>query len=84
MERIAHVAKSFAEADDWDVAQNRAMSPEERVEAASILKKRLYPEAEDVRECLRDPSKPLYFRKIIRNSSGTSVITECDTSWSGA
>ncbi|MCE7870743.1 hypothetical protein DYH09_10225 [bacterium CPR1] len=79
MEKIVHLARSFEEADDWDIRQCLEMTPEERMEAARILKARLYPEAEDVRDCLRDPSKPLIFRKMLRNSSGCSIISESDS-----
>ena len=43
MERIVHKAKSFAEADAWEAAQQRAMSPDERLRAAKEIKDRLFP-----------------------------------------
>jgi hypothetical protein len=40
MRRIAHKAKSFKDADDWDVQQYLSMTPDERRKIAMILKKR--------------------------------------------
>jgi len=42
MERVVHIAKSFEEAEEWDIEQNLAMTPEERLEAAKELKERVY------------------------------------------
>jgi hypothetical protein len=42
MERIVHIAKSFEEAEWWDIEQNLAMTPDERLEAAKELKERVY------------------------------------------
>ena len=51
MERIVHIAKSFEEAEQWDIEQNLAMTPEERLEAAKELKERVYGKnSPDVRE----------------------------------
>lgn len=78
MERIAHVASTFAEADDWDVKQCLAMSPNERMQASRIIKDRLYPNSEDIRDCLKDPSRLPTFRKMRRNSSGCFTLTASD------
>lgn len=49
-ERVAHKASSHEEARRWDVAQNRAMTPEERMRAARVLRDRVFPaDAKDVR-----------------------------------
>jgi len=54
MERIAHKSKSFKEAERWDIAQQVAMTPQERFEAAAELKRRAYPTPhKDIRECLK-------------------------------
>jgi hypothetical protein len=51
MERIAHKAKSHEEASRWDIEQQVRMTPQERLEAARILKDRTFPpDAKDVRE----------------------------------
>ena len=43
MERVCHKAKGFKEADEWDVQQQIAMTPEQRLAAAKILRDRIYP-----------------------------------------
>jgi hypothetical protein len=49
-----HKARSFEEADRWDVEQHVAMTPDERLRAARVLKDRAYPkDAKDVRACHR-------------------------------
>lgn len=54
MERIAHKARSFEEADAWDRAQHRALTPEERLENAAELRRRVYgADALDVRAAER-------------------------------
>jgi hypothetical protein len=51
MERVVHIAKSFEEAEQWDIEQNLAMTPEERLKAAKELKDRVYGKnPPDVRE----------------------------------
>lgn len=51
MPRVFHKTTRFEEADAWDIAQHRAMTPEERMRAATVLKKRHWPgEHPDVRE----------------------------------
>ncbi len=54
------------------------MTVDERLAASRTLKERLYPNAEDVRDCLRDRSKPVTFQKTFRSLSGSSIITTCD------
>ena len=52
MERVVHKAKSFKEADEWDIQQQVAMTPQERLDAAKELRDRVYPPPnKDVREC---------------------------------
>jgi hypothetical protein len=54
MERDAHKATSFAEAARRDLEQQWAMTPEERLEAARVLRERVYgKDAPDVREAER-------------------------------
>ena len=42
MEKIVHIAKSFEEAEQWDIQQNISMTPEERLEGAKKLKERVF------------------------------------------
>lgn len=79
MERVVHVAYDFESAGEWDIQQCLAMTLQERLRAARALKDRLYPQPEDVRDCLRDASKPVTFRKIRRSSSGSCTVTESAT-----
>jgi hypothetical protein len=61
MERVAHKAKNFEEADEWDIRQQVAMTPEQRFRAAKELRDRVYPaSAKDVRAChvVSKASKP--------------------------
>ena len=51
MRRIVHKSKSFKEADENDVRQHRAMTPQERVDSARELQRRFYGHARDIREC---------------------------------
>lgn len=53
MKRIAHRAKGFKEAADWDIRQQITMSPQERLRAARALKRRIYPVNPDIRACHR-------------------------------
>ena len=54
MERVANRALSFADAQRWDREQMWAMTPEERLDAARILRERVYgPDAPDVRAAER-------------------------------
>lgn len=51
MDRIVNKAKNFKEAEEWDILQEVKMTPQERMEAASNLRKRVYGEdTQDVRE----------------------------------
>ena len=45
MEKVVRVFHSFKEADAADVAEDRAMTPEERVAIVFELQSRLYPDA---------------------------------------
>lgn len=38
MERIVHIAKSFEEAEAWDIQQYMAMTPEERLDILQRLR----------------------------------------------
>ncbi|MEZ4425632.1 MAG: hypothetical protein R3E98_19715 [Gemmatimonadota bacterium] len=50
MERVVNKAASHKEARRWDIEQQRAMTPQQRLRAARELKKRAYPaDAKDVR-----------------------------------
>ncbi len=42
MERVINKAGSFAEADMWDQAQQRAMTPEQRMRIAKALRDRFF------------------------------------------
>lgn len=54
MEREANKARSFAEAERWNLQQLWAMTPEERLEIAKVLRERAYGlDAPDVREAER-------------------------------
>lgn len=54
MERDAHKSHSFVEAEQWDRQQQLAMTPDERLEIARILRERAYgADAPDVREAER-------------------------------
>jgi hypothetical protein len=54
MEREANKSHSFADAERWDREQMWAMTPDERIEIASILRERAFSsDAPDVREAER-------------------------------
>ncbi len=54
VERIVKKSRSFREADRWDIRQNLALTPEQRIQIAHALRKRAYPgKAKDIRECHR-------------------------------
>ena len=54
MERESNKAHSFAEAQQWSLQQMWAMTPDERLEIAKILRDRVYgADAPDVRESER-------------------------------
>jgi len=51
MKRVVHKARSFREADKWDIRQHISMTPEERQEVSRLLRIRYYgPNNPDVRE----------------------------------
>lgn len=50
MERVVKKSRSFRQADQWDVLQSIALTPQERIQMAHALRKRVYPAgAKDVR-----------------------------------
>ena len=53
VERVVHRAEGHDEARRWDIRQQLAMTPEERLRAARELTDRVYPNAPDVREWTR-------------------------------
>lgn len=54
MERIGTKSKTFREAEEWDIKQNREMSLNERFKASATLKTRVYGENPlDLRACHR-------------------------------
>lgn len=54
MRPIVHIAKSFQEADAWDITQHIQMTPEERQEVAKQLRDRYYGKhAPDVRDTIK-------------------------------
>ena len=54
MERIAHVSRSFAEAEIWDRDQMWSLTPDERLAIARTLRERVFgSDAPDVREAER-------------------------------
>lgn len=51
MERIANISRSFTKAEEWDIKQYKAMTPEHRQYIAKTLKERFYGKnCPDVRE----------------------------------
>jgi hypothetical protein len=54
MEREAHKSRSFDDANHWDREQQLAMTPDERLEIARVLRERVYgADALDVRAAER-------------------------------
>ena len=54
VERIVKKSRSFRQADQWNVKQCVALTPQERIQIAHALRRRAYPRlAKDVRECHR-------------------------------
>jgi len=50
MEKVVHVARSFADAERWDIEQQIRLTPEQRQAIAGELRKRVYgPHPPDVR-----------------------------------
>lgn len=55
MKRVAHIAKNYDEAEQWDIKQAINMSHEARQKVASILKKRVFGDrSPDVKEYYRN------------------------------
>lgn len=51
MQRIARKSRNAQEAEVWEIAQYRAMTPAQRIRVARALKRRAYPVPQpDVRE----------------------------------
>lgn len=51
MEAVVNKAKTFAEADQWDVQQQVRITPNERMRIAKALKDRAFPKPHiDIRE----------------------------------
>jgi hypothetical protein len=49
--KIAHKAKGFAAAAEWDIRQQTAMTPQEQIRVARELQRKAYPSAgEGLRE----------------------------------
>ncbi|MBC8180928.1 hypothetical protein H8E88_07375 [candidate division KSB1 bacterium] len=42
MKRVVNIAKNFKEAEEWDIEQQVNMTPQERMEAARILRENFY------------------------------------------
>jgi hypothetical protein len=42
VKRIVNISKTAREAEEWDILQHISMTPEERQDAARILKQRVY------------------------------------------
>ena len=42
MERVVHISRSFEEAEQWNIDQNVAMTPDQRLEAAKMIRERVY------------------------------------------
>ena len=54
MERVCNKSKNFKEAEEWDINQQLSMTPEERQEAAKVLRERVYGwENIDVKDSIR-------------------------------
>jgi hypothetical protein len=51
MKRIVHKSRSFKEAEEWDIRQQQALTPQERQHIARELKERVYgAHCPDIRE----------------------------------
>jgi hypothetical protein len=42
MKKIVHIARSFEEAEDWDIRQELSMTPEERLDTLQRLREEYY------------------------------------------
>lgn len=79
MERVVNIARSHKEADDWDVRQQVAMTPQERIRASRELRRRAYPPPNrDVRECHDKPQKPIRSPRMFLSFSNSWSTTGCD------
>jgi hypothetical protein len=55
MDREAQKSRSFEDADHWDRSQQLAMTPDQRLEIARVLRERVFGRgAPDVRESARE------------------------------
>lgn len=62
MKRIVNISKNSKEAANWDIEQQVSMTPEERQEAARVLKERVYgPNVPDVKEAAQPQMNPSAF-----------------------
>jgi hypothetical protein len=63
VERVVNKAANFAEADEWEIRQHLAMTPQERMRAAKALKERMFPgKNPDVREWHRSQKGDVQIR----------------------
>jgi len=52
VKRIVYKARSFKQADAWSIRQELAMTPPQRIQAARVLKRRVWSRrSKDVRAC---------------------------------
>jgi hypothetical protein len=62
MERVANKARGFEAAREWELAQDRAMTPDERRRVAKALRDRVYgtdcPDVRDAVAGLRKRRRP--------------------------
>jgi len=96
MERIVNIAASYEEARDWDIRQQLAMTPQERILAVRAMQKRVYsPHPKDVREWHKNgqtppASQPTYFRfglgieHVIASDTDPDFDTDADENSSRA
>lgn len=60
MERIGHRARSFKEAESWELQQYAQMSPDERRRVAKVLRDRYYGrDCPDVRDAIAGSRRQL-------------------------
>jgi hypothetical protein len=51
IKRVIHIARNFEEAEEWDIQQQLALTPDERLAASRELQRRVYGnDIMDVRE----------------------------------
>lgn len=51
MKAVVHKSRSFKDADEWDRRQQIAMTPQERLNVARELQRRVFGRTKDIREC---------------------------------